>query len=209
MEQGNIKNLIFDLGGVIIDLDFQASYREFSDLSGLPITEIIRRTKGMMFFEDYEKGLISSDDFRIQVQQLLEFSATDQAIDNAWCAMLGGIPAAKLSLLRSLKQKFRTFALSNTNEIHVRKFNEIVEKSLGDTRLLHDHFDHVYYSHQMKMRKPDPEIYQAVLGEQSLNAEETLFIDDNLENIQSAGSLKINTFHLRESDQLITFFNGS
>lgn len=209
MDISNINNLIFDLGGVIIDLDFEAAYREFSLLSGLPTDEIISRTDGMMFFKDYEKGQISSSAFRRQVQELLDFTASDDSIDKAWCSMLGAIPANRLYLLQKLKSRFRTFALSNTNEIHVRKFNSIVKNSLGSIHLLHDHFEKVYFSHLMKMRKPDIEIYHAVLEEQGLNAEETLFIDDNLENIQGAELLNIKTFHLKSPTELITFFNGA
>ena len=209
MELSNVKNLIFDLGGVIIDLDFEASFRQFSDLSGLPSSAIVDRTEGMMFFTEYEKGMLSSADFRKQIQQLLGFSASDVQIDEAWCAMLGGIPTARLQLLQKLKQQYRTFALSNTNEIHVRKFNNIVEKSLGRAQLFHDHFEQVYFSHEMKMRKPDTEIYKTVLDEQSLMAEETLFIDDNYENILGAEKLNIRTLHLKEPGRLISYFHGT
>ena len=209
MELKNIKNLIFDLGGVIIDLDFGASYLAFSELSGLSVEQIAIRTEGMMFFKDFEKGLISSGEFRNQIQELLAFSATTQAIDEAWCAMLGVIPAGRLKLLHALKQRYRTFALSNTNEIHVTKFNHILESSLGSTNLFHDHFERVYYSHQMKMRKPDTEIYQQVLDNQSLVPEETLFIDDNHDNIVGAGQLSIQTFHLKEPAHLMSLFDGT
>jgi putative hydrolase of the HAD superfamily len=204
-----IKNLIFDLGGVIIDLDFQAAYQHFADLSGLTVNEVVARTEGLMLFLEYEKGLVTSEEFRKQMRILLEISASDHSIDRAWCAMLGGIPQNRLKLLKSLKPNYRTFALSNTNDIHVRKFNSIVEKSLGNDSLLSDHFEKIYFSHQMKMRKPDVEIYQTVLSEQQLLPEETLFIDDNHENIVGAASLGIKTFHLPDPDQLITYFNGA
>ncbi len=191
----NINNLIFDLGGVIIDLDFQASFQEFATLSGLSANEVAQRTEGLMFFTDYEKGLISSQQFRQQIGDLLQFSASDNAIDNAWCSMLGGMPAPRLQLLQRLKSKYRTFALSNTNDIHVRKFNSIVEKSLGNVHLFNEHFEEVYFSHEMKMRKPDSEIYLTVLQEQQLKPAETLFIDDNLNNVQGAANLGIQTLH--------------
>ena len=161
-----------------------------------------------MLFKDFEKGLISSTDFRNQIQELLGFSAAASAIDEAWCAMLGVIPARRLKLLHTLKDRFRTFALSNTNEIHVRKFNDILENSLGSAHLFHDHFEHVYYSHQMKMRKPDPEIYKQVLDNRSLVPEQTLFIDDNHDNIVGAHKLGIRTVHLKEPAHLMSLFDG-
>ena len=201
--------MIFDLGGVIIDLDFDASYQAFSRLSGLSTEEIAHRTDGMMFFKEYEKGLISSQAFRDQIQGLLEFSAPSEEIDNAWCAMLGVIPEYRLQMLNKLKHRYRTFALSNTNEIHVRKFNNIIENTIGDTHLFHHHFEEVYYSHQLKKRKPDLEIYQEVLDRQSLQAEQTLFIDDNHENILGAEKLNIQTFHLKEPAQLTSLFDAT
>jgi len=201
LELNNINNLIFDLGGVIIDLDFPASNQEFANLSGLSVNEVVQRTEGMMLFVEYEKGLISSQEFRRQICDILQFSAADEDIDKAWCAMLGGMPASRLQLLQRLKSRYRTFALSNTNDIHVRKFRSV--------HLFREHFEEVYFSHEMKMRKPDSEIYLTVLQEQQLKAAETLFIDDNLDNVQGAANLGIQTLHLQDPQQLISFFNGS
>ncbi len=201
--------MIFDLGGVIIDLDLEASYREFSRLSGLEIPEVINRTRGLMLFEDYETGAINSQDFRNQINELLEMTATNQEIDHAWCALLGEIPSERLNLLNKLKHGYRTFALSNTNDIHAQKFDQIAEQSLGNAVLFSEHFERVYLSHEMKMRKPNIEIYQTVLADQDLNPSETLFIDDNLENILGAESVGIQTVHLKDPGQLIAVFDGT
>ena len=200
--------MIFDLGGVIIDLDFEASRREFSRLSGLTAAEVLVRTQGFVHFEDYETGAISSHAFRQKINHLLEMSATDLEIDQAWCAILGGIPVERLALLKKLQQKYRSFALSNTNEIHANNFDFLVKDTLGSEALFSEHFHKVYYSHEMKMRKPDEQIYRAVLDDQGLIPEETLFVDDTLDNIQVAASLGIHTLHLRDVGQLISFFNG-
>ena len=195
----NIKNIIFDLGGVILDLDLEAAYKEFSRLSELPVEEVIRRTKGLMLFEDYETGSVSSGVFRHQINRVLDMQAKDDEIDHAWSAMLGGIPTQRLELAGQLRQSYRTFVLSNTNEIHVGHFDSIIQ----------DHFEKVYYSHELKMRKPNIEIYEAVLSEQSLNASETLFIDDTLDNIKGAEKLNIKTFHLESPQQLTRLFHGA
>ena len=208
MQKNGIKNIIFDLGGVILDLDLDAAYKEFSRLSGLAQDEVIRRTQGLLLFEDYETGSISSDAFRQNLNQLLEMQANDSEIDTAWCAMLGGIPAHRLKLASRLRESYRTFVLSNTNEIHVRRFNDIIEESMGDTQL-QDHFEKMYYSHEMRMRKPNLEIYETVLSEQSLNATETLFIDDTLANIEGAEKLNIRTVHLQRPEHLTQLFHGA
>lgn len=205
----NINNLIFDLGGVIIDLDFQAVYEAFASLARLSVDEVQARIHGFTQFINYEKGLISSGEFRDQVRDLFQLTSSDQEIDNAWCEILAGIPQVRLELLNKLRHRYRIFALSNTNDIHARKFNSIIEDALDNATLFTDHFEKLYLSHELKMRKPEAEIYRLVLEDQGIAAQETLFIDDTLENIQGAQALGIQTLHLENPDHLITFFNGT
>jgi len=203
-----IKNIIFDLGGVIIDLDLPAAYKAFAALSELSVDDVVEKTSGLMLFTDYEQGLVSSDDFRQQISNLLGINAPEAEIDRAWCAMLGEISVDRLQLLIDLKKKYRIFALSNTNHIHAEKFDAIAQRSNGNDGLFAEYFHKVYYSHLMRQRKPDVGIYRTVLDDQELEPGETLFIDDNLENIRGASSLGILTFHLQQPEQLITYFNG-
>jgi len=205
----HIKNIVFDLGGVIIDLDFAGALNAFSNLSGLPVEEVKNRTKGFMLFTEYEKGQISSDGFRDQIRQILQIQSTDDQIDQAWNALLGGIPKERVELLQFLKPKFNTFALSNTNEIHVREFSSIVSQSMGSVDSFMELFHEVYFSHEMKMRKPDAEIYETVLNGQDLLASETLFIDDNRQNIESAANLGIHTHHLLDANSLTNWIYGA
>ncbi len=208
MINSEIKNIIFDLGGVILDLNLNAAYQAFSELSGLPEEEVIQRTQGLLLFEDYETGAISSGTFRQNLNQLLEMQASDVEIDQAWCAMLGEIPAYRLELVARLRKSYRTFILSNTNEIHVNQFDGILQQAGGNSQL-GDHFEKVYYSHEMGLRKPNIEIYQTVLLEQSIAASETLFIDDTLANLKGAEELDIRTFLLEQPQQLIRLFDGA
>ena len=205
----HIKNIIFDLGNVIIDLDFETAYGNFADLSGLTSEEVKLRTDGLMFFQDYEKGLIGSSQFRDQIRQVLTMNCSDADIDMAWNSLLGGIPEERLQLLKRLRSNYRTFALSNTNEIHVLEFNNIIAESSGSVQSFMDHFEQVYYSCEMKMRKPEPLIYETVLQQQDLVAHETLFVDDHLPNIESASALGIHTYHLTHPNHLIALFNGA
>ncbi len=206
---GHIRNIVFDLGGVIIDLDFAGALQAFAQLSTLSVEEVKSRTKGFMLFTEYEKGLISSHDFRNQVRETLDITSSDSAIDEAWNSLLGGIPQERVILLQNLKQKFNLFALSNTNEIHVREFTKVVQRTMGSIESFMDLFHEVYFSHLMKMRKPEPEIYQQVLQAQNINPSETLFIDDNHYNIESAARLGIQTHHLTDANTLTSWIYGN
>ncbi|HNP08870.1 MAG TPA: HAD-IA family hydrolase, partial [Cyclobacteriaceae bacterium] len=130
--------------------------------------------------------------------------AIDEEIDYCLNAMLLDIPSERLQLLEGLKNKFDLFLLSNTNSIHFRKFNEIASQS--GIREIDSYFSKAYYSHLIRMRKPDPEIFEKVIQENGLHASKTLFIDDNLSNIEGARKLGINTVHLTNPNQLFELF---
>ncbi len=156
-------------------------------------------------FFDYEKGLITDEEFRDQVRLLLNWRATDEEFDACWNAMLLDIPTERLQLLQRLKKEYRIFLLSNTNEIHLKKFNAILKNSSGHESM--DVFFHkAYYSHRMKMRKPDTEIFEFVLKENQLNPAETIFLDDNVSNLEGASLAGIQTFHVEYPDLIFTLF---
>lgn len=201
----NVKNLIFDLGGVIMDLDFSKTHRAFSHLSGVPAEEFKGKIHTHDFFNRYEKGLMTDPDFRNELRTFLNCDATDDNIDRAWNAMLVGIAKERLDMLNQLKSKYHTFLLSNTNNIHLVTVNEIVAGVSGKTSL--DCFFHkAYYSHLMKMRKPDKEIFLTVLEENGLVASETLFMDDVFENVQGAKSVGIQTIQISSTQQMLSLF---
>lgn len=205
MVGAEIKNLIFDLGGVIINLSVDSTYHAFSQLSGKSIQDLKDAAKEVSFFNDYEKGLIDDADFRKSLREFLQIEAHDHQLDDAWNAMLLDIPHARIELLKRLRNQYQLFLLSNTNNIHLQCFTNIVKDTLGETSL-DIYFDKSYYSHLMKMRKPDSEIYQQVLSENSLHANETLFLDDNLSNLEGAQTIGIKTFHVHHPDQLFPLF---
>ncbi|MFP4088792.1 MAG: HAD family hydrolase [Cyclobacteriaceae bacterium] len=202
------KNLIFDLGGVIIDLDTSLSFQALSSFClGTSSGEQLL-SENVKLFLDYEKGLISSDDFRQGIRQLTTNEAlSDEEIDEAWNRMLLHIPEERFKLLETLRQKYRLFVLSNTNAIHVTAFNHIVEKTSGKPDLTH-FFDKVYFSHEIRLRKPEPEIYEYVLQNSGLKAEESLFIDDRFENIEAARALGMQVFHVTPEQNILHFFAG-
>jgi len=200
-----IKHLIFDLGGVIIDLDPGSTFKAFERLTGRPFEHWKEGMDHSQLFLDYEKGLIDDTQFREGVRRLGNITATDAEIDLAWNAMLGNIPAHRIQKVVELGQDFTTYVLSNTNHIHELAFNQILYRSMGKAELGH-FFHKVYFSHNMKLRKPDAEIYRAVLDDSGLKPEEVLFLDDKPENLRGAEKLKIQTFHVPSPDSWLELF---
>lgn len=207
-QDSSIKNLIFDLGGVILDLSVERTLQSFADISGLRkerVKELFISSKG---FLDYEKGEIEDVEFRAFVRELYSVQTDDDALDASWNAMLLGIPQQKLDLLLSLKEKFNVYLLSNTNNIHLNYINDQIMTPVFGEASLDRYFHKAYYSHRMKKRKPDANIYEQVLDENNLKPHETLFLDDNADNIAGANALGIRTVHVVTPDHIIAYFNG-
>jgi glucose-1-phosphatase len=198
-----VKNLIFDLGGVILDLSVEDTLTAFSNLSGLRKEKVKDIFIGSPEFNEFEKGLMNDDAFREFIRKTYAPQATDAQIDECWNAMLLGLPMQKLDLLDALKKEFSVYLLSNTNGIHLHYINEVILKSVTGKNLLDTHFHKAYYSHRMGKRKPEPEIYLQVLEENNLKAGETMFLDDNPHNIESAASLGIQTVYVHHPDVMI------
>ncbi len=190
-----------------MDLDFSKTHREFSRLCRIPVEELKGKIHTSPFFNEYEKGLISDEEFRNHMRAFLSYSkATDQEIDSAWNALLLNITKERYALLNELKSRYKTFLLSNTNNIHLQAVNEIVLKTSGE-KTLDPFFHKAYFSHLMKMRKPDQKIFKSILKENNLNPSETLFMDDILENIEGAKSVGIQTIHITSTNQILSLFS--
>lgn len=199
-----VKNLIFDLGGVILDLSVAHTLDSFAELSNLSrerVQEIYVSAPG---FLQYEKGEIDDQAFRDFVRETYSISAADEEIDRAWNAMLRGIPAKKLALLTRLQNEFQVFLLSNTNAIHLHHINEVILS--GGT--LDGYFHKAYYSHKMGKRKPDADIFEQVIEENRLVPEQTLFLDDYDINIQGAASVGIKTVHVTSPNLILDYFHA-
>ena len=204
MIKSSIKNLIFDLGGVIVNLDTDATVKALAKIGMLTDDDTIS-IYSLDFFKNYEKGLISDEEFQKHLQQKLNNCSVTE-LHAAWNSMLLDIPPVRLEFLKWLRKNYRMFLLSNTNQIHIDRFNIILKDVCGAEDFSH-FFDKAYYSHQMKMRKPDTEIYKQVLEENNLLADETLFIDDNAENLRGAEQLGIHTLLVTSEKSLFEFFN--
>ena len=203
----SVKNLIFDLGGVILDLSVNHTVQAFSMVSGLD-ENAVKDKFHYSGFEAYEKGELTDTEFRDFVREVYAITASDKIIDQCWNAMLLGIPFAKLQLLNQLKKSYRVFLLSNTNNIHLNYIQTTVMPALGGDKILDDYFHRAYYSHLMKKRKPDTEIFNQVLDENGLQPQESLFLDDNEANIASANTLGMQTLHVPTPDLILTYFHA-
>lgn len=201
-----IRNLIFDLGGVIVDLAPSRTVEAFATLSGVGPDEVYKAYLTAPEFFAYERGEISDAYFRKAVKRILTFEAPDEAFDQAWNAMLVDLPSAKLNLLDSLRSRFTVTLLSNTNNIHLDFVNRVMLPRVSSHAQLDAYFHMAYYSHLMGKRKPEPEIFQHVLESGRFAPHETLFLDDNAENIQSAARLGIQTFLVKHPDEVFHFF---
>lgn len=196
-----VDALIFDLGGVIINLSYHATYAEFARLSNRSVGEITALAQQLDEFKQYEMGQLGDAAFRDFVRKNIGISASDEEIDKAWNAMLLDIPPQRLETLQRLRNTHRVFLLSNTNAIHVRAFNKTV-KQVSNQDSLSFCFDKVYYSHEMGLRKPDVAIYEHVLSEKKLTPSRTLFFDDLLPNLEGAKQAGLQTHHVINADEL-------
>ena len=197
----NIKTIIFDLGGVIIDLDESATYHALANLGAKTYDEVVQIAYNEPIFREYEMGLVDDVTLRNGMRSIFGKKLKNQQIDDAWNAMLGAIPKTRLNLLVKLRTKFHVAILSNTNHIHELAFNQILKKSSNQPSL-HSFVDQVFFSHEMNMRKPDLEIYQKVLELTETKPTEALFLDDKLENLRGAQAAGLQTMHINSPDEI-------
>lgn len=196
-----LKNIIFDLGGVIINIDYTLTINAFKKLGVENFDQLYSQAQQAKLFDKFETGAISPREFRIKIKKLLPPKISDYEIDKAWCAMLLNFPHERLLFLDKLRRNYRLFLLSNTNEIHISEVNKML-KSEGHWNLWKKFFDKKYYSHKIGMRKPGKKIFALILKENHLKAHETLFIDDSEQNLSGALELGIKTHLLKKGEEI-------
>ena len=201
----SIKNIIFDFGGVILNIDYKLTEKAFAELGITDFDKIYSQATQKELFDVMEKGMITPAEFRQGVKKFIAKDVSDAQIDIAWNAMLLDLPEERVQLISGLKKKRRLFLLSNTNEIHFNAFSVYMQKKFNRD-LFSDLFEKAYFSHKVKMRKPDAEIFRHVLKEQNLRKEETLFIDDSIQHIEAAKKLGINTLFLEKGKTILDVF---
>ena len=192
----NIDNIIFDLGGVILTLDMPAAEKKFTALGVKNYNGLFRGGNVSSFFKDYEIGAIDNTNFLNSLRELAGLPLSDEALTDAWNAMLGVFPEERIELLNRLREKYRLFLFSNTNAIHLDTFRKMYADAFKNA-YFDDHFEKAYYSHLLGMRKPETDAYRRILQEQQLDPSRTLFIDDSLPNIEGAASAGLKGIHLK------------
>lgn len=196
-----VKNIIFDLGGVLLNLDVAQTRDAFIKLGLTQIDDLFRIGHAASFFKDYEVGTISDDEFVEKARQLsLPGTSNDQVIA-AWNVMLLDFPAERVQFLNQLKNKYRLFLFSNTNAIHLRAFHKSYQDVYGSA--MDELFEKAYYSHMINHRKPDVAAYEYVIKDSDLDAGETLFIDDALVNVEGARLAGLQAIHLTDGKTIL------
>jgi glucose-1-phosphatase len=199
-----IENIIFDFGGVICDLEIPRTEEKFKAF-GPPKDPNADPSGFEKLVDVYESGKASSEEFRKAIRGHYLTEPSDAAIDDAWNALLAGIPEKRIRLLEKLRNSYRIFLLSNSNEIHydhyVKDFRE--KFGYGDFDEL---FEKAYFSYRIGMRKPDPLIFQHVLEDKKLLPAETLFIDDTPVHTITAAKLGMAAYHLKPGEDITELF---
>ncbi len=189
------KNIIFDLGAVIININPEKVKQLLKEIMPIEFDNKYEALQKSGIFEAYEINEISSKQFIKRVEKIFDNKISESQIESIWNEMLLDIPARRIEILIEQKHKKNTFLCSNTNEIHINTIRRYLKNSFFIDGLK-PLFNKVYLSYELGIRKPNPKIFELILDENNLKAEETLFIDDSAEHIDSAASLGINTIHL-------------
>jgi len=200
------KNIIFDLGGVLLDIDYNKTVEAFRSLGVAEPEKAFSKAHQALVFRAFEKGELSPDYFLSQLQAAAP-GRSSKELTKAWCALLGPMRQTKFRLLEILSASYRLFILSNTNEIHRSVFEAHIESVYGMDRFT-SLFNKIHYSHHLGMRKPDMEIFEAVIQMHGIIPEETLFIDDTKIHVKAAEQSGLKALHLSEGQDLKTLLES-
>ena len=197
------KAIIFDLGAVILNINYQNTIDEFTKLGVNNAATFYSKKVQTNLFNQIETGMISSNEFLKALQKETKNVNINQ-VEKAWNAMLLDLPEERIQLIEKLKNNYSIYLLSNTNAIHI----DAIKKQLGKRKWLAfcKLFDKMYLSHELGLRKPDVKIFEYILNEQKLKAEEVFFIDDSPQHIASAKKIGIHCHHLLDDENITDLF---
>ncbi len=189
-----LPHLLFDFGGVIINIDYNLTLEAMRRYgNGIEFTQAAQAG----LFDELETGQLTPDQFRAGLREHYQLTATDEQLDAAWNAMLLDVPAERLALIAELRrQGHQTALLSNTNHLHITEINRRLQQQYGLERGIADCLDRVFYSQEVGLRKPGEEIFRHALQQMNWKAEETLFIEDSPQHIETARRLGLHTLFL-------------
>ena len=202
-----IKNIIFDLGGVILDIDETIVYKELEKM-GISSLELARSKEFTELMSKFDTGIYTAPTFRKRMKALVhQEKMTDQKFDAIWNAMLLDIPRERIEAIEKVKKHYKIFLMSNTNVIHYDLYVRDLQLRFG-----YHEFDELfhksYFSFAEHLEKPDPRFFELILDHEGLVPEETLFIDDTEKNIKVAQSLGIRTYHISREELVRNLFEN-
>ena len=199
----NYKAIIFDLGGVVLNIDYLLTINQFEKLGVENASDFYSKKVQDSIFDKVEVGEINSKEFMEALKKKCNNTDLEQ-VENAWNAMLSDLPQNRLTLIKKLKNKYKIFLLSNTNEIHMQALqNKIGEETWVEFSAL---FDKMYLSFEIGFRKPDKSAFKIILKENNLKPNEVLFIDDSPQHIETAERLGMNCYYLLDEEDITTIF---
>ena len=202
-----IKNIIFDLGGVILDIDENIVYKELEKL-GINVSELAHSKEFIELISKFDTGIYTAPTFRKKAKALLGLEKmTDQKFDSIWNAMLLDIPRERIEAIEQVKKHYKIFLMSNTNEIHYDLYVRDLQLRFG-YKEFDALFDKSYFSFDIHLEKPDPRFFEMILDHEGLVPEETIFIDDTEANIKVAKKLGIRTYHISRDELVRNLFEN-
>jgi HAD superfamily hydrolase (TIGR01509 family) len=205
MNLNETKAIIFDLGGVILNLDYSLTIDKFKKLGITDFETLYSQASQQSLFDDLETGKISTQTFVNSLLPFLPRGVTANEVVHAWNAMILDFPTERLTLLEKLRTKYKIYLLSNTNEIHEQVVRRVLSK-VSD-KGLEDYFDQTFLSHQVGLRKPNADIFKYVCDKADLIPSQTLFIDDTLQHIEGARLVGLRVHHLTPGTTIQALFS--
>jgi putative hydrolase of the HAD superfamily len=205
MGKVKVRNVIFDFGGVLFEIDYHAPVREFKKIGFSNFEEIYSQASQSQLFDRAETGKISNEDFYTEIHSYCPTASRKEVID-AWNSILLHLMPEKVEVVAKTKEAgMRVFLLSNTNAIHVAEFERMIEQSYGLEKFK-SYFEKVYYSNEIGIKKPYPETFLEVCKWNDLDPSETLFIDDSVQHVEGAKKAGLQVAHLKSDYTLEQIF---
>ena len=206
-ENDAIKNILFDFGGVIINIDHQRVEKAFMNLGVGNFDELYSKAQQSHLFIDLEKGLIEPEEFREGLRKISGLNVNDELLDSTWNEIIGDYPPERIELLKKISANYNLYLLSNTNIIHYSYYISKFMKEFGfDFNSL---FDKTYWSFKIGKRKPDKESYEFVADDSGIVPGETLFVDDSEQNIMAAMESGYQVFYITPGNDIFSIFEGN
>jgi len=199
-----IENIIFDFGGVIINISHQMVENAFKAMGVGNFEALFNQASQSKLFIQFEKGEITAAQFRNRIRELTSLEITDEKLDESWNQIILDYPPERIALINDIKQNYRLFLFSNTNIIHYDFYIPKFEREFGYS--FESLFEKTYWSFKYEERKPDLFSYNRLLAESSLIPAETLFIDDSIQNILAAQEVGLNTVHITNEVDITDIF---